>query len=60
MHHEEDIKLFESASKTLQDSELKAFIDKTLPTLKEHLAAAKGLESGATTSTEPSSATEQK
>ena len=58
-HHQEDIQLFESASKTLQDSELKAFVDKTLPTLKEHLTAAKSIEGGATTSAEPSSATEE-
>ena len=38
--HEKDIKLFQKASKDVKDAELKAFVDKTLPTLQEHLAAA--------------------
>jgi putative membrane protein len=54
MDHQEAIRLFEKASQTLQDSELKAFAQKTLPTLKEHLELAKGLEGGATTSSESS------
>ena len=41
--HEKDIKAFEKASKDTKDPELKAFIDKTLPTLKEHLAMAQKL-----------------
>ncbi len=41
--HEKDIKLFEKASKDVKDSQLKAFVDKTLPTLREHLAAARKL-----------------
>ena len=41
--HEKDIKTFEKASKDTKDPELKAFIDKTLPTLKEHLAMAQKL-----------------
>lgn len=41
--HEKDIKLFEKASKDVKDPELKAFVDKTLPTLKEHLAKAQAL-----------------
>ena len=41
--HEKDIKLFEKASKDVKDAELKAFVDKTLPTLREHLAAAEKL-----------------
>jgi putative membrane protein len=41
--HEKDIKLFEKASKNVKDAELKAFVDKTLPTLREHLAAAQKL-----------------
>lgn len=41
--HQKDIKLFEKASKDVKDPELKAFVDKTLPTLKEHLAAAQKL-----------------
>jgi putative membrane protein len=41
--HEKDIKLFEKASKDVKDAELKAFVDKTLPVLREHLAAAQKL-----------------
>ncbi|HZN48643.1 MAG TPA: DUF4142 domain-containing protein [Ramlibacter sp.] len=41
--HEQDIKLFQKASKDVKDAELKAFVDKTLPTLREHLAAAEKL-----------------
>jgi putative membrane protein len=41
--HEKDIKLFEKASKDLKDPQLKAFADKTLPTLREHLAQAQKL-----------------
>ncbi|MDN3588841.1 DUF4142 domain-containing protein [Pedobacter aquatilis] len=36
--HKNDIKLFEDGSKKLKDNELKAFVDRTLPTLKKHLA----------------------
>lgn len=41
--HEKDIKLFQKAGKDLKDPELKAFVDKTLPVLQEHLAAAQKL-----------------
>lgn len=41
--HEKDIKLFEKASKNVKDPELKAFVDKTLPVLRDHLAAAQKL-----------------
>lgn len=41
--HEKDIKLFEKAGKDVKDAELKAFVDKTLPTLRDHLAAAQKL-----------------
>jgi putative membrane protein len=41
--HEKDIKLFQGASKDVKDAELKAFVDKTLPQLREHLAAAQKL-----------------
>ena len=41
--HEQDIKLFQKASKDVKDPELKAFVDKTLPTLQDHLAAAQQL-----------------
>jgi len=41
--HEKDIRLFEKASKDVKDAELKAFVDKTLPTLRDHLAAAQKL-----------------
>jgi len=41
--HEKDIKMFEKASKDVKDPDLKAFVDKTLPVLREHLAAAERL-----------------
>ena len=41
--HQKDIKMFEKASKDVKDAELKAFVDKTLPLLREHLAAAEKL-----------------
>lgn len=41
--HEKDIKKFQGASKDVKDPELKAFVDKTLPQLREHLAAAQQL-----------------
>jgi putative membrane protein len=41
--HEKDIKLFQKASKDVKDADLKAFVDKTLPVLREHLAAAEKL-----------------
>lgn len=41
--HEKDIKEFEKASKSAKDPELKAWIDKTLPTLRQHLAEAQKL-----------------
>jgi putative membrane protein len=45
--HEKDIKLFEHASKDVKDTQLKAFVDKTLPVLRQHLQAAQALpESG--------------
>ncbi|MBC5766827.1 DUF4142 domain-containing protein [Ramlibacter albus] len=44
--HKKDIKLFEHASKDLKDAQLKAFVDKTLPKLREHLAAAQALPQG--------------
>jgi putative membrane protein len=41
--HEKDIKKFEKASGKVKDPELKAWIDKTLPHLREHLALAQQL-----------------
>jgi putative membrane protein len=41
--HQKDIKEFEKASKDVKDPDVKAFIDKTLPTLREHLAQAQKL-----------------
>ena len=43
--HEADVKLFRTAAAdTTLDPDLRAFAKKTLPTLEEHLAAAKKLE----------------
>lgn len=44
--HEKDVKAFEKASKDVKDAELKAWVTKTLPTLKEHLASAQKLQKG--------------
>lgn len=44
--HQKDIKAFEKASKDVKDPELKAWVDKTLPRLREHLAAAQKLDKG--------------
>lgn len=41
--HQKDIKKFEKASKDVKDAQLKAWIEKTLPHLREHLAAAQKL-----------------
>ena len=41
--HEKDIRMFEKASKDVKDADLKAFVDKTLPVLRDHLAAAQKL-----------------
>jgi putative membrane protein len=53
MGHEEAVSLFEKQAKNGKDGDLKAFAEKTLPTLKEHLKMAKevagkvGAEGGA-------------
>jgi putative membrane protein len=45
--HEKDIKDFEKASEKVKDADLKAWVQKTLPHLREHLALAQKLpESG--------------
>jgi putative membrane protein len=41
--HEEAVALFENASKSLKDPDLKAFAEKTLPTIKHHLEMARDL-----------------
>jgi putative membrane protein len=43
--HEKTIALFEKEARSGKDAELKAFAEKTLPTLKEHLTAIRGLSS---------------
>jgi len=43
--HEKTIALFEKEARSGKDAELKAFAEKTLPTLKEHLTAVRGLSS---------------
>lgn len=42
--HKKTVKLFEKEAKSGDDSELKAWADKTLPTLKHHLAMVETLE----------------
>ncbi|HYF18150.1 MAG TPA: DUF4142 domain-containing protein [Ramlibacter sp.] len=41
--HQDDIKKFEKASKDVKDPQLKAWVEKTLPHLREHLAMAQKL-----------------
>ena len=42
--HQEDIKEFEEASKKVTDTDVKSFIDNTLPTLRTHLDSAKAIQ----------------
>jgi putative membrane protein len=42
--HTDTIKMFEDESKVAVDADVKSFIDKTLPTLREHLSRAKELQ----------------
>lgn len=42
--HEKDVKKFEKESGKVKDADLKAWIDKTLPHLREHLAMAQKLQ----------------
>ncbi len=43
--HQKDVREFEQGSKKAEDQELKAWIEKTLPTLREHLQTAQSLQS---------------
>lgn len=45
--HEKDIKMFEKAREDVKDPELKAFVEKTLPVLRDHLAQARKLPQAA-------------
>jgi putative membrane protein len=42
--HQETVKLFEDAQKEVKDTELKAFINKTLPVIKAHAEHVKSLD----------------
>ena len=44
--HKKTVSMFEDASKNLKDAELKAFVDKTLPVLKGHLAKITAISDG--------------
>lgn len=44
--HKSTVDMFESASKNLKDPDLKAFVDKTLPTIKGHLGHINALHDG--------------
>lgn len=50
--HQQDIAAFEQAGKTAQDADVKAFAQKTLPTLNGHLETARQLQGDAATATE--------
>lgn len=54
--HQKEIKRLQSASKDLKNSELKAWVDKTLPQLQQHLAAAEKLPQNTTSSASSRSA----
>jgi putative membrane protein len=41
--HEKTVDLFEKASKNVKDSDVKSYVDNTLPKLKAHLEAARTL-----------------
>jgi putative membrane protein len=43
--HEEDVALFEAESQNAKDADLKAWVDKTLPTLRDHLKQARDVYS---------------
>jgi putative membrane protein len=43
-HHQKSVREFEQASQRAEDQQLKAWIDKTLPTLREHLQTAQSLQ----------------
>ena len=45
--HEKDIRMFEKAREDVKDPELKAFVEKTLPVLRDHLAQAQKLQQAA-------------
>jgi putative membrane protein len=49
--HQKDIALFEAEAKDGTDAELKAFANKTLPTLREHLKQAQDLRAKLSTTT---------
>lgn len=42
--HEKDVAMFEEEAKNAADADVKAFADKTLPTLKTHLEMIKGIQ----------------
>ncbi|MFD2872983.1 DUF4142 domain-containing protein [Mucilaginibacter ximonensis] len=44
--HKSTVDMFESASKNLKDPDLKAFVDKTLPTIKGHLNNIQKIKAG--------------
>jgi len=48
--HTKDVAAFERANKSSADPDVKAFVEKTLPTLQEHLSLAKTLNSSMTPS----------
>lgn len=51
-HHQEDIQKFEKASQSSPDADVKAFAQKTLPVLQEHLKMAQGIQAAETGQTD--------
>lgn len=53
--HEKTVALFEKEANSGSDPDMKAFAQKTLPTLKEHLEMARSVERNASASSKPES-----
>jgi len=55
--HTKTVRAFETESKTTKDADIKAFVDKTLPTLREHLKMAQDTNKGVSSTLRTPSAT---
>ena len=55
--HQKDIQKFQTASQTAADADVKAFAQKTLPVLQQHLKMAQDIKADQTSTGSPSSET---